>query len=83
MFEKIKNKFFHKYDKRNFIKRLFGYCDCPCHKRHWFVYPTTIRCNTRYQDESSNYITCCEDFYTNDVAPQIEDMWHEYYSSRF
>lgn len=83
MFEKIKNKFFHKYDKRNFIKKLFGYCDCPYHKRHWFIYPTTIRLNTRYQNESSNYITCCENFYEDEVAPQIEDMWHEYYGSRF
>ncbi len=80
---KIKNKFFHPYDRRTFIKRIFGYCDCPNHKRHWFVYPDTIRMNTRYQDESSNWITCCEEFYEDEVAPQIEEMWHEYYSSRF
>lgn len=80
---KIKNKFFHPYDRRTLIKRILGYCDCPNHKRHWFVYPDTIRMNTRYQYESSNWITCCEEFYETEVAPQIEDMWHEYYSSRF
>lgn len=77
----LKDKLFHPHDKRSFLKRIFGYCDCPYHKRHWFIYPSTICMNTRYENEESNWITCCEDFYENEVAPGIEDMWHIYYAS--
>ena len=80
--DKIKDKLFNPHDKRNLAKRLFGYCDCPYHKGHWFKYPSTIRMNTAYANEESNYITCCEDFYEDEVAPQIDEMWEEYYSER-
>lgn len=80
--DNFKNRFFHPYDSRSLIKRLFGYCNCPVHKRHWFVYPRTIPMNTRYQDEKDNWVTCCEDFYEDVVAPYWQDMWDTYYSSR-
>lgn len=72
---------FNKYDKRNIIKKIFGYCDCPYHKRHWFIYPKTIRMNSAYVDESSNWITCCEDFYEKEIAPMWDDLWNSYYGS--
>jgi hypothetical protein len=79
----IKNKLFHPYDRRSFIKRILGYCNCPNHKRHWFIYPSTIHMNTRYSDEKDNWITCCEEFYGNEIAPGIKELWEEYYNSRF
>lgn len=83
MIKFIKEKLFHPYDRRPLYKRLLGYCDCPYHKRKWFIYPTTIPMNTRYANEASNWITCCEEFYVDEVAPQIQEMWDDYYSSRF
>ena len=74
--------FFHKYDDRSRIKKILGYCDCPNHKRKWFIYPKTIRMNTMYQEEKDNYVTCCEDFYRDEIAPYWEERWHEYYSTR-
>ena len=79
--DNLKNRLFHPYDSRNLFKRLLGYCDCPYHKRHWFVYPKTIRQNTRYEDEESNWITCCEEFYENEIRPYWEELWSEYYSN--
>ena len=72
----------NKYDKRPFFKRIFGYCDCPCHKRHWFVYPVTVRMNTCYENEQANWVTCCKEYYDDWVAPLIEEMWAEYWASR-
>ena len=76
------SRLFHKYDKRSLFKRLFGYCNCPCHKRHWFIYPKTIRQNTQYQKEESNWVTCCEFYYNSEIAPYWEERWEDYYSSR-
>ncbi len=81
--DNIKDRFFHPYDKRPLYKRLLGYCNCPNHKRHWFVYPKTIRMNTSYKDEKLNYVTCCEEFYETEIAPQIDELWDFYYSTRF
>ncbi len=78
----INKKFFHPYDNRSFVKRILGYCNCPWHKRKWFIYPSVIHTNTRYSDEAKNYIVCCEDFYESEVAPQIEELWDWYYSTR-
>lgn len=75
-------KIFNPYDKRSLIKKILGYCDCPCHKGHWFVYPKVIRCNTMCENEADNWVVCCEEFYENEIVPQIEEMWHEYYNSR-
>lgn len=75
-------KIFNPYDKRSLIKKILGYCDCPCHKRHWFVYPKVIRCNTMCENEADNWVVCCEEFYENEIEPQIEEMWHDYYNSR-
>jgi hypothetical protein len=75
-------KIFNPYDKRSLIKKILGYCDCPCHQRHWFVYPKVIRCNTMCENETDNWVVCCEEFYENEIEPQIEEMWHEYYNSR-
>ena len=83
MIKFIKEKLFHPYDRRPLYKRLLGYCDCPYHKRKWFVYPPTIRKDTMYEDEACNWITVCEDFYVDEVAPQIQEMWDEYWSSKF
>ena len=63
------------------IKKIFGYCDCPCHKRHWFVYPKRIRMNTFYQNEESNYIVCCQKYYDNFIEPYWEERWEDYHSS--
>ena len=82
MFNTLKDKLFHPYDRRPFIKRILGYCGCPYHKRHWFVYPSTIRMNTMYQNEESNWITVCEDFYESEIYPQIKEDWDYYYSTR-
>ncbi len=82
MFEWIKKKFFHPYDRRPMIKRLLGYCDCPNHKRHYFVYPSIIHMNTAYVEAQKNYICCCEDFYETEIAPGLAELWSDYYSSR-
>ena len=79
----LKNRLFHPYDSRSFFKKVFGYCSCPNHKRHWFIYPKTIRMNTRYEEEKSNWVTCCEDFYVSEIATYWEERWKEYYSSVF
>ncbi len=81
--DNIKARFFHPYDKRPLYKRLLGYCNCPNHKRHWFIYPKTIRMNTSYKGEKLNYVTCCEEFYESEIAPQIDELWDFYYSTRF
>ena len=81
--DNIRDRFFHPYDNRPLYKRLLGYCDCPNHKRHWFIYPKTIRMNTSYNDEKLNYVTCCEEFYESDIVPQIDELWDFYYSTRF
>ena len=75
-------KIFNPYDKRSLIKKILGYCDCPYHRRNWFIYPKVIRCNTMCENETDNWVVCCEEFYENEIAPQIEEMWHEYYNSR-
>lgn len=75
-------KIFNPYDKRNFIKKILGYCDCPYHRRNWFIYPKVIRCNTMCENEADNWVVCCEEFYENEIEPQIEEMWHDYYNSR-
>ena len=78
--DNLKNRLFHPYDKRNMFQRLFGYCNCPCHKRHWLIYPKTIRQNTSYIEEKSNWITCCEEYFENVIVPYWENMWDDYYS---
>ena len=83
MIKFIKEKLFHPYDRRPLYKRLLGYCGCPCHKRKWFIYPSTIRMDTRYENEASNWITVCEDFYVDEIEPQIQEMWDDYWSSQF
>ena len=82
MIDKIKNLLFHPYDSRPFYKRILGYCNCPYHKRCWFVYPPTIHQNTAYKEERCNYITICEEFYEDEIAPYWEEMWSDYYSSK-
>lgn len=83
MIKFIKEKLFHPYDRRPLYKRLLGYCDCPYHKRKWFIYPSTIHMNSSYANEASNWITVCEDFYEDEIAPYWQEMWSDYYSSRF
>lgn len=76
----LESRLFHPYDDRNLVQRLFGYCGCPIHKRHWFVYPKTLPMNTRYENERDNWVTCCEDFYKNEIVPRLEEMWDECHS---
>lgn len=75
-------KIFNPYDKRSLIKKILGYCDCPYHHRNWFIYPKVIRCNTMCENEADNWVVCCKEFYENEIEPQIEEMWHDYYNSR-
>ena len=65
-----------------FIKKVFGYCDCPCHKTHWFKYPKKHRMSTMYNREEDNYITYCQWYFDNEVEPYWKERWEEYYSSR-
>lgn len=83
MIKFIKEKLFHPYDRRPLYKRLLGYCGCPYHKRRWFIYPPTIRMDTRYEDETSNWITICEELYEDEIAPYWQERWDEFYNSRF
>lgn len=71
-----------RYDNRTLIQKIFGHCDCPCHRRHWLIYPKTFRMRTMYQEEASNYITCCKEFYESEIASYWDEMWEDYYASR-
>ena len=55
-------KIFNPYDKRSLIKKILGYCDCPYHRRNWFVYPKVIRCNTMYENEADNWSYVVKNF---------------------
>ena len=56
--------------------RVFGYCDC-CER--WFVYPKTRRQMTAYEDDSQNFIHCCERCFDERQASWAEAWW-EYWS---
>lgn len=60
------------------IQKLLGYCP-PCGRA--FVYPKRRRLNTMYENEESNYITCCEDCY-KEAYDYYEELWADYYSGR-
>ena len=68
-----------KYEQhRNIFKKLFGYCPC-CNR--YFKYPIkTMRRNTQYCDEASNWLTACKDCHEEDEA-YFDDLWNQYYSS--
>lgn len=82
--EILKEHFFHKYDDRTPFEKIIGYCDncsdCP-KGRCLFAYPKTVRLDTMYEDEKSNYFTGC-DFAIEKINSYYEEMWEEYYSSR-
>lgn len=82
--ENLKETFFHKYDDRTPFEKIIGYCNnCP-NGRCLFAYPKTVRLDTMYKDEKSNYFTGC-DFAIEDINYYEEmwkEMWEEYLSSR-
>lgn len=81
----LKERFFSKYDDRTPFEKIIGYCDnCPnCPKgRYLFAYPKTVRINTMYKDEKSNYYTGC-DFAIENINDYYDELWEDYYSSRF
>lgn len=79
--ENLKETFFHKYDDRTPFEKIIGYCNnCP-NGRCSFAYPKTVRLDTMYKDEKSNYFTGC-DFAIEKINSYYEEMWEEYYSSR-
>lgn len=80
----LEKLFFSKYDDRTPFEKIIGYCDncsdCP-KGRCLFAYPKTVRLDTMYEDEKSNYFTGC-DFAIEKINSYYEEMWEEYYSSR-
>ena len=78
----LKERFFSKYDDRTPFEKIIGYCDnCP-KGRCLFAYPKTVRINTMYKDEKSNYYTGC-DFAIENINDYYDELWEDYYSSRF
>ena len=68
-----------KYEQhRNIFKKLFGYC--PCCDRYFKYQIKTMRRNTQYCDEASNWLTACKDCHEEDEA-YFDDLWNQYYSS--
>lgn len=63
------------------LKKIIGYCDnCPKGRR-LFAYPKTVKLDTMYGDEKSNYYTGC-DFAIEKINDYYDELWEEYYSSR-
>lgn len=68
------------------LRKILGYCpgygfgDCQeCRK--WFKYPKRRRQNTMYENEESNYVTCCAERF-EEIEEYWAERWAEYYSSR-
>lgn len=60
-------------------KRLFGYC--PWCNRYFRHKVKTERRNTQYEEESSNWITACEECRYNDFE-YFSELWEYYWNSR-
>ena len=70
----------------NLIKKIFGYCPGygfgQCQEcRKWLCYPKRCRQSTMYQDDESNYVTCCADCFEK-IEEYWVERWEEYWSSR-
>jgi len=80
--ENLKEMFYHKYDDRTPAEKIIGYCNnCPYCKGCLFKYPKTVRLNTMYEDEKSNYFTGC-DAIIDEINKYYDELWDDYYSSR-
>lgn len=62
----------------NFIKKIFGYCPW-CGR--WFKYPKRRRKSTQYNDEESNYVTCCIDCF-EEIEEYWAERWNDYMATR-
>lgn len=82
--ENLEEMFYHKYDDRTPFEKIIGYCDnCPYgrDKGCLFKYPKTVRLNTMYADEKSNYFTGC-DVMIEEINKHYDELWDDYYYSR-
>jgi hypothetical protein len=80
--ENLKETFYHKYDDRTPFEKIIGYCNnCPYSRGCLFEYPKTVRLNTMYVDEKSNYFTGC-DAIIDEINKDYDELWEDYYSSR-
>lgn len=69
----LKERFLSKYDDRTPFEKIIGYCNnCP-NRRCLFAYPKTVRLDTMYKDEKSNYFTGCD---------SVIDEVNSYYEER-
>lgn len=78
----LKERFFNKYDDRTPLKKIIGYCDsCHFHKHKYclFKYPKTVRINTMYSNEKSNYFTGC-DIGIEEICKYYDELWNDTYS---
>jgi len=63
--------------KRPF-RKIFGYCD---YCKRYFSYPQKRHMNTMYENEESNYCTCCEECFDH-IEEYWSECWKEYNNSR-
>lgn len=78
----LKERLPSKYDDRTPFEKIIGYCDnCP-NGRCLFAYPKTVKLGTMYGDEKSNYYTRCG-FAIENINDYYDELWEDYYSSRF
>lgn len=64
--------------KRTLWQVLFGYC--PWCERYFRYNIKTVRRNTSYVDDATNWITACKDCIEEDYEYYAE-LWNDYYSS--
>lgn len=64
--------------KRTLWQILFGYC--PWCERYFRYNIKTVRRNTSYIDDATNWITACKDCREEDYVYYAE-LWNDYYSS--
>lgn len=64
--------------KRTLLKTIFGYC--PWCGRYFRYGVKTVRRNTSYVDDASNWITACKECREDDHEYYAE-LWNDYYSS--
>ena len=60
------------------IKKILGCCP-RCGR--WFKYPKRRRQSTQYEDEESNYVTCCAECF-EEIEEYWAERWAEYYAGR-
>ena len=60
------------------FRKIFGYCD---YCKRYFIYPQRRHMNTMYENEESNYCTCCECCF-DQIEEYWSECWMEYNNSR-